>query len=119
MFQNVYSSLYPDALPAFTAYADKWARVNWIFNHLDYYPGYTWGEVQGAIWKIMNNWNGQAAGGVPDADATVDQMVNDSQSHTDFTPLPGGWAAVIFVPEGTDPNATNPNLQTMFVQVDP
>jgi len=116
---DVYSSLYPDALPAFTAYADKWARVNWIFNHLDYYPGYTWGEVQGAIWKIMNNWNGQAAGGVPDADATVDQMVNDSQSHTDFTPLPGGWAAVVFVPEGTDPNSTSPNLQTMFVQVDP
>ena len=116
---DVYSSLYPDALPAFTAYGEKWARVNWIFNHLDYYPGYTWGELQGAIWKIMNNWNGVATGGVPDADAVVDQMVTDSQSHTDFTPLPGGWAAVIFVPEGTDPNAANPTLQTMFVQVDP
>ncbi len=116
---DVYSSLYPNQMPAFAAYADKWARINWIFNHLDNYPGYTWGELQGAIWKIMNNWNGVATGGVPDADAVVDQMVADSQNHTDFTPLPGGWAAVVFIPEGTDPNAQNPTIQTMFIQVDP
>ena len=116
---DVYSSLYPDILPAFADNADNWARVNWIFNNLDNYPGYTWGELQGAIWTITNNWNGQAAGGVPDADAVVAQMVSDSQSHTNFTPLPGGWAAVIFVPQGTDPNSNDPQLQTMFVQVDP
>jgi len=116
---DVYSSLYPDQMPAFTAYADKWARVNWLFNHLDNYPGHTWGEVQGAIWIIMDSWNGVAHGGVPAADAMTQQMANDSQSHTDFTPLPGGWAAVVFVPEGTDPNQGTPDIQTMFIQVDP
>jgi hypothetical protein len=116
---DVYSSLYPDLLPAYASYGEKWSRVNWIFNNLDKYPGYTWGELQGAIWKIMNSWNGSALGGVPSADATVDQMVNDSQSHTDFTPLPGGWAAVIFVPQGTPPESQNPNIQTVFIQVDP
>ena len=116
---DVFSSLYPDQLPAFTAYADRWARVNWLFNHLDNYSGHTWGEVQGAIWIIMHNWNGQAQGNVPAADALTHQMADDSQSHTDFTPLPGGWAAVIFVPHGTDPNQGTPDIQTMFVQVDP
>ncbi len=116
---DVYSSLYPNLLPAFAAQPDKWARVNWLFNHLDNYPNHTWGELQGAIWFIMNNWDGQAEGGVPAADAVAHQMANDSQSHTDFTPLPGGWAAVIFVPHGTDPNQGTANLQTMFVQVDP
>lgn len=75
---GVYSSLYPDQMPAFTAYADKWARVNWLFNHLDNYPGHTWGEVQGAIWIIMDNWNGNAHSGVPTADAMTHQMANDS-----------------------------------------
>ena len=116
---DVYSSLYPDQMPAFTAYANKWARVNWLFNHLDNYSGHTWGEVQGAIWIIMDNWNGQAHGHVPAADAMTHQMANDSQSHTDFTPLPGGWAAVVFVPEGTDPDQGTPDIQTMFIQVDP
>ncbi len=116
---DVYSSLYPNLMPAFAANADKWARVNWLFNHLDNYPNHTWGEVQGAIWLIMNNWNGQAHGGVPTADAVTHQMANDAQPHTDFTPLPGGWAAVVFVPHGTDPNQGSPDIQTMFVQVDP
>lgn len=116
---DVYSSLYPTALPAFTAYADKWARINWLFNNLDLYPNSNWGEVQGAIWLIMGNWNGQAASGVPAANAAAYQMASDSQLHTDFSPLPGGWAAVVFVPTGTDPNQGTANVQTMFIQVDP
>ncbi len=39
---DVYSSLYPDALPAFTAYGEKWAKVNWLFNNSDLYPSSTW-----------------------------------------------------------------------------
>jgi len=52
-------------------------------------------------------------------DAMSQQMASDSQSHTDFTPLPGGWAAVVFIPQGTDPNQGTPDIQTMFIQVDP
>lgn len=116
---DVYSSLYPDQMPAFAAaQADNWARVNWIFNHLDNYTGYTWGEVQGAIWIVMNGWTGPSDGGVL-YDAMSQQMASDSQSHTDFTPLPGGWAAVVFIPQGTDANQGTPDIQTMFIQVDP
>ena len=115
---DVYSSLYPDQMPAFAAHADKWARVNWIFNHLDNYTGHTWGEVQGAIWIVMNDWTGPSEGGVL-YDAVSQQMASDSESHTDFTPLPGGWAAVVFVPQGTDAEAGTPDIQTMFIQVDP
>jgi len=116
---DVYSSLYPDALPAFTAYGEKWAKVNWLFNNSDLYPTSTWGDVQGAIWIIMNDWNGQAANGVPAATATTHQMANDANSHGNFSPLPGGWAAVIFVPAGTDPEQGTANVQTVFIQVDP
>ncbi len=116
---DVYSSLYPDQMPAFAAAnADNWARVNWLFNHRDNYSGSTWGEVQGAIWIIMNNWTGPSTQGVL-YDATSQQMASDAQSHTDFTPLPGGWAAVVFIPQGTDPNQGTPDIQTMFIQVDP
>ena len=36
-----------------------------------------------------------------------------------YVPAPGGWAAIIFIPVGTPPNATQPTIQTMIVKIDP
>lgn len=117
---DVYSSLYQDQLPLFTQ-SNKWNKINWLYNHLSWYPGYHWYDVQGFIWLYDSNvWNGQPYAGMPALTAMSQQMKLDADTYgSNYSPLPGGWAAIIFVPVGTAHNATSATVQTMFIQVDP
>jgi hypothetical protein len=112
---DVYSSLYPDAMPAFTNDAEKWNEVNWLFNHLDDFNGYGWKEIQGAVWLILNNWNGQGHENIPDQNALMTQMAQTAKTHPDFIPSCGEKAAVIFVPKGTHIDASVPMVQVVFI----
>ncbi len=119
---DVYSSLYPTLLPTF-AKTDKWAQINWIMNHLDWYPGHAWDDLQGAIWLFDTPaWNGVARSGVRNLSQLqwAQKMHDDAVLYgDDYRVPPGGWACVIFVPVGTAPNAPTPSIQTMFIKVDP
>ncbi len=114
---DVYNSLTPSTLPAFTRSASRWNAVNWLLNNLPDYTQASWGEIQGAVWKILNDWDGTSHGNVPDANSVVDGMVNDALLHADFIPGCGQKAAVIMVPKGTPRNATTPKLQVVFMMV--
>ena len=88
-------------------------------NHLDWFPGYEWYDVQAALWKLANTvvWDGQAApGGIPawdDLPIAQDMLDLANANGEGFIPLPGGYAAVIFAsPDGQQ-------IQTQFVVVDP
>ncbi|MEN8251780.1 MAG: hypothetical protein ABFS32_22865, partial [Bacteroidota bacterium] len=96
---EVYGSMYPGTFPAAIdqQFKDNIDLANWLFNNLENYPGYTWDELQDALWilldpdyqltKLMNN---------PPTPTTND-MVADAQAYGEgFLPLPGGWAAIIF-----------------------
>jgi len=117
---DVYSTLYPDALPLF-AKQTNWKKINWLFNNLDWYSGRHWYDVQGAIWKLLGNpWNGVSIGGVPNVTAISIKMVNDANTYgANYTPLPGGWAMVLFIKAGTPLTATEGLLQGVSVVVDP
>lgn len=121
---NVYSSLYPDQLPLF-AQSDKWAKINWLYNHLDYFPGNSWYHIQGAIWRFDNPvWNFEPESGFPTltpADQTmINNMVNQMNLYgVGYKVPPGGYATIIFIPVGTLPNAPSPTIQTMFIKLDP
>lgn len=118
---DVYNSLYPEQLPAFTA-TDEWDKANWLINHLDWYDGYEWYDVQGALWLLDDpQWDGTAQGGVPALASMqfAQQMYNDAMQYGDgFLPLPGEYAAVIFVPAGTPGGQQNAVIQTVFVLVE-
>jgi len=114
---NVYSSLYPASMPAYLANND-WDRANWIMNHLGWYSGYTWADIQGAMWLLdVPQWGGGAEAGVPALNTLLfaQQMYNDAVAAVTgtYAPPPGGWAAVVFGVQ--DP----PIVQTVFVVVDP
>ncbi len=117
---NVFSSLYPDLLPAF-AQTRPWDKYNWLLNHLDWYAGYHWYDLQGALWLLESPaWNGVAEGGVPNVTGMMTQMKNDANAYGSGYKVPtGGWAAVVFIPAGTPGNASNPTIQTMFIKLDP
>ena len=117
---DVYSSLYPDKLPLFVQ-STKWDRINWLYNHLDWYPGYLWSDVQGLIWLYDSPaWNGAADSNVPALTALTTKMKHDADLYgAGYRVPPGGNACIIFVPAGTLPTATNPTIQTMFIKVDP
>jgi hypothetical protein len=109
---NVYSSLVSDNWPAGMPFdLATISKVNWLFNHLSYYSmdpnSLTQAQgliIQDAIWKLINNisTSGVAA-----------QMATDASTHGDFSPLPGGYAAVLFVTND------NPGYQLIFTIVDP
>lgn len=109
---NVYSSLYPDKLPT-TVNSSKWEKINWLINHLDYYPGYKWYDIQAAIWLYDSPvWNGSASGTVPALTAIGTKMKADADLYgPGYRVPPGGWACVLFV------NGTT--VQPMVVRVDP
>jgi hypothetical protein len=113
----LYSSLYQNQLPAF-AQSGKWEKINWLYNHLDWYPGYHWYDVQGFVWLYDNPpWNGAAIGNMPALTALTQQMKLDADQYGVGYKVPsGGWAAVVFIPVG---NGNTPVIQTMFIQVDP
>lgn len=111
---------YQDKLPIF-AQGTKWNKINWLFNHLDWYTGYQWNDIQGFIWLYDSNpWNGLPYAGMPAVTDLSQQMKIDADTYgANFSPLPGGWAAIIFVPAGTAHNATSATIQTMIVKIDP
>lgn len=111
---DVYSSLIPDALPAYTRHPDRWNEVNWLFNHLNNYAFYDWDILQGAAWMILNDWDGMGHSGVSDANALVLQMVNAARSHADFVPGYGQKAAIILVPQYTGHEEQTPKVQVVF-----
>ena len=117
---NIYSSLYPSLLPTF-AQGNKWNKINWLYNHLNYFPGYQWYDIQGAIWLLDNPvWDGGAEGGVPSLTTTMMTMKNNMDTYgSNYIPSPGGWAAIIFIPIGTLSNAPAPTIQTMIIKLDP
>ncbi len=110
---NVYTSLYSTGWPAgFQITLAKIAQVNWLFNHLDNYGmdvlTITDSEgdiIQDALWKILNDY---ATTGL------ALTMADDAGTHGDFVPLPGGWAAVLFV------KSNMPGMyQLIFTMIDP
>ena len=113
---DVYSSLYPDKIPAFARHENTWPLVNWLMNHLHYYDMNTTREVQDiqdAIWILLH---GSSTGFGSDAIQIAADASNYGQG---YVPLPGGWAAIIFVPAGTAADLAQPDIQTMFIRVDP
>ncbi len=114
---SVYSSLQQQTLPAW-AQSTKWAKINWLYNHLDYFPGYHWYDIQGAIWLFDNPaWNGQALTTVPALTPIMTNMKNQMDLYgVNYRVPPAGWAAIIFI---YNPTASNPTIQTMFIKVDP
>jgi hypothetical protein len=128
---NVYSSLkpfsWPTSAPLMAGTQEqikaKVAALNWLFNNLDLFatelgvniqvieqmPHNAAGEaagdiLQNVIWKITNGTN---------VGATATSIATTAMEITEYTPLPGGYAAVFLVKEN------NPNAQLLFVQVDP
>ena len=116
---DIYSSLYEDKLPP-QAQGRNWEEINWLFNNMDWYEGetgYSWKAIQRAIWKIVNDdVNFTASLSLTAAEeAMAVTMYNDAFSYgEDFIPLPGYWAAVVFVDQD-DPD----NVQVVFTIVDP
>ncbi len=110
---DIYSSLYPALMP--DPVDDKeWDRVNWLVNHLEQFPGWTWSDFQQAMWILEDpGWSGAALGGVPAKTSITDDMVAAAVAYGDgYLPLPGGWAAVTFYNNGQ-------RIQTIFIIVDP
>ncbi|NOX85330.1 MAG: hypothetical protein GXO86_05110, partial [Chlorobi bacterium] len=116
---DIYSTLYPSLMPLYVQEED-WDRLNWLINHLGDYA-WDWSDLQQVIWKLEDpSWPGTAYGGCNAITSVGIDMYNDAVANGDgYVPLPGGWAAVCFVPQGTPPDQQNPVLQTVFVRVDP
>jgi len=117
---EVFSSLYPVNMPhCIKNY--NWKAANWLLNHLDYYPGYEWWELQQGLWQIGVGHDGTAIGGVPASTPLSEQMALDAinNSPTWQGPFMGDMAAVVFLPEGTDPYTLDPKPRIIFTVVDP
>ncbi len=112
---DVYSSLYPAAMPVYTNNVQRWNEVNWLFNHLDDFNGYTFEEIQGAVWLILNDWDGEGKENIPNQNSLMTQMAQEAKSHPAFIPVCGEKAAVVFVPKGTRPQAAIPLVQVVFI----
>ena len=115
---DIYSSLLPSVLPAYTRDASRWNEINWLFNNLNGYQGYQWSDVQGAVWKILNDWDGTTHFNVPESGSMVNSMVSDAKLHDSFIPTCGEKAAVILVPKDTKRNVATPAIQVVFIMVD-
>lgn len=113
---NVYPSLYDLDWPAGMPFSlATIAKVNWLFNHLGNYGmdilNLTAAEgliIQDAVWSIIHYPT--VFGGSVAADMTLDAMTYG----VNYVPLPGGWAAVLFV-KSDEPLS----YQLIFTVVDP
>ncbi len=104
------SSLYPELLPGvWQLKGPALNACNWLFNNLDNYV-YTPEEMQDALWCLFD--------GVPCTGVGA-TMVADALNHQDFSPLPGGWAAVLFFDVNDDPFINTDHTQITFFVVDP
>lgn len=115
---NVFSSLNQLLLPSW-ARNTKWNKINWLFNHLSYFPNYQWWDIQGAIWIFDNPaWTGGTEGGYPSGvynESIMATMVTDMNQYGEsYVPPPGGWAAILFIAD-----LNGPTVQTMMIKLDP
>jgi len=116
---NVFSSLYPNATGFPTwAQSKPWDKLNWLINHLSWYPGYAMADLQGAIW-VLCGWNGNPSESYinyPLSSIGNNMVTGANTNGTGYKVPTGGWACVVFI----DQNPTSgTHTQTMFVQVDP
>ncbi len=120
---TVFSSLNKQLLPEVIR-EKRWAEVNWLANHLEDFPGYTWKDLQQAIWELEddnyqysnNNGSGFNANGAMVNDMVAKAKLNGSG----YVPMPGGWAAVTFIKTLDLINELEvPSIQTVFIIVDP
>ena len=111
---QVYSTLYPEYLPS-NVIVEHWDMLNWLINNLDSYT-FTVNDLQEALWMIQKHTAVSPDVAYIAATQTGKDMANDAISNgVGYSPLPGGWAAVIL---DVDPS-TGTNAQTLFVRVDP
>jgi hypothetical protein len=117
---NVFSSLYQLDLPIW-ARSTKWNKINWLYNHLDWFPGYHWYDIQGVIWMYdIQPWTGGDEGcftgyGITSMMTTMKNAMDLAANHADtYIPSSGGWAAVIFIAD-----LNGPSVQTMMIKIDP
>jgi len=112
---DVYSSLYPEKLPLFAQSASgKWAKINWLFNHLDWFPTATMNNIEDVIWSYDN------VSPIPTPSGLSTTMRNACDQYGVNYHVPtGGWACIIFIPHGTPANAPTAAIQTMFIKIDP
>lgn len=117
---DVYSSLYQDKLPLFARGEERWKKINWLYNHLDYFGSYSWWDLQQALWLFdVPQWNGLPLGGVPALTTKAQEMYAAANLYGgNYVALPGSYVAVIFVPAGTPITATSGSIQTMFIQIE-
>ena len=110
VYPSLYDNDWPDGMPFSLVTI---AKVNWIFNHLGNYgmdimalssaDGII---IQNAIWKLINGLG---------CTGTAALMAADAENYgVGYVPLPGGWAAVLFVK-----NDTPMAYQLIFTVVDP
>ena len=97
---KIASSLYPLPAGITQITPTQLEQINYMFNNLHLYPGYEaidlddfnsipeplWVDVQNAIWYIVGDITSPAPAIATDATA----------NGAGYTPLPGGWATVIF-----------------------
>jgi len=109
---NIYSSLYPEFVPdAFNIQKDILDNINWLGNNLYRYDGYTWEDIQDAVWMMMGQITTSST-------PFATQMTADALAYGDgYLPPVGGWAAVLFIDPSADDN--DRVLQILFILVDP
>jgi hypothetical protein len=114
---NVESSLYPSAMMSSFAKSMPWDQINYLINHIGDYTGYTWSDVQQAIWMLEDDtYNGLETGSyLPGPITAVGlQMVADAKLlGNGFVPGSGDLAAVVFE------RASGTPVQIVIIQVDP
>ena len=123
---TIYSSLFPELMPFSDMENLNWNALNWLANHFEQFSSlnYTWEDVQHAVWKISDEnhdtatpLGGVAASQTYGSGTLADKMSADAEQYgADYIPLPGGWAAVSFMPEGS---TNTDHIQIIFIIVDP
>jgi len=105
---NSFSSLYPNLLPGdWKEKGDKLAACNWLINHKDDYASKTV-VLQNALWYIFDD--------IPTKGLAL-TMAQDALMQTDFSPLPGEYAAVLFFHASYSPDNRR-NVQISFQLVE-
>lgn len=115
---QIFSSLYTKSIPKDAPAKNfDWCRMNWLINHLDWFPGYLWQDVQAAIWRLNNSWTGPAEDGVSYSTTAQEMYADMIADGGGFTPLRGGCAFVIFT--SPDPGDTGTlYCQALVMKVD-
>jgi hypothetical protein len=102
IYGSLYSANWPPGMPFNQEHI---SMVNWLFNNLGSFSGFNYLNgntitsndltpeqgliIQNAIWGIIHGTNGVSGMAL--------DMATAASTHGDFTPLPGGWAAILCV----------------------